>query len=59
MGFKKFQILDQNPNGLAFCFTEILQFTTKTDQNFIFLGCKAQIPDRSHIIVMYIIFYEF
>jgi hypothetical protein len=50
--------LARNPNGLAFSFIEECHFTPKTDQNSIFLGCKAQIPDRLHKMVMYICFYD-
>jgi hypothetical protein len=59
MGFKKFQILAQNPNGLASNFTEKHQHAVKTDQNNVFLRCKNQILDRLHIMVMYINFYGF
>jgi hypothetical protein len=44
---------------LAFGFTEKLQFTSKTDQNSIFLGCKTHILDQLHIIVPHISFYGF
>jgi hypothetical protein len=40
-------------------FTEKDQLTAKTDRNSIFLGRKAHILDRLHIIVLYISLYEF
>jgi hypothetical protein len=58
-GFKKFQILAQNPKMLAFGFIEKRQFVTTTDQNSVFHGHKAHIPCRLHIIVRFINFYGF
>jgi hypothetical protein len=57
--FLKKQFLSQNPKGLAFGFTEKHQFVAKTGWNSRFLGCKVKIPDRIHIIVPYIRFYNF
>jgi hypothetical protein len=59
MCFKKIQILSQKPKGLASGFTEKRQFAAKTDINSIFLGCQAQILDRSHIMDLYISFMGF
>jgi hypothetical protein len=59
MGFQKFQILDQNPKVLSFGFTEKREIAAKTGRNSIFLGCKSQILDRLHAMIMYISFYEF
>jgi hypothetical protein len=57
MGYKKFQILSQNPKGLAFDFIKKCRFATKIDRNSVFLGRKAQILNRLHIMVSYISFY--
>jgi hypothetical protein len=59
MSFNKFQILAQNPKGLAFEFIEERQFVVKTNRNSVFLGRKAHIPDRLHIMVLLIILYVF
>jgi hypothetical protein len=45
MGSKKFQISDQNSNGLAFGFIKKCQFAAKTNRNSIFLIRKSQITD--------------
>jgi hypothetical protein len=55
--FGNFQILSQNPNGLASDFTEKWQFTVETDPNSVFLDRKAQILDWLHIMVLYLNFY--
>jgi hypothetical protein len=49
-------MLAQNPEVLAFGFTEKFQFVSKTDLNSIFLSRDALISD--HITVLYICFYE-
>jgi hypothetical protein len=66
MGFKKIQILAQNPKVYEFQNQKVFsvlpkkhQFVTKTDGNSIFLGHKDHIPDRLHIIVSYIGIYGF
>jgi hypothetical protein len=59
VGFKKFQILAQNLKGSAFDFTEKRQIATKIDRDSVFHGLKAQISDRLHIMVFYIIFMGF
>jgi hypothetical protein len=59
ISFKKFQILAQNSKELAFDLTKKRQFAAKTDQNSVFLDCKAHIPDQLHIMVLYISFYRF
>jgi hypothetical protein len=56
--FKKNQILAPNPKR-AFGFTEKCSFAVKTDRTFIFLCCKAHIPDRLHVMAPYIIFMGF
>jgi hypothetical protein len=58
-GFKKKSNLAQNPNLLAFGFTEQCRFVVKTDRNSIFLSRDPHITDRLYIIVMYISFYGF
>jgi hypothetical protein len=55
--FENFQILSQNPNGLASDFTEKWQFMVETDPNSVFLDRKAQILDWLHIMVLYLNFY--
>ena len=45
MGFKKFQILAQNPKLLAFGFTQKRQFVAKIDRNSVFLDRDPHIPD--------------
>jgi hypothetical protein len=45
MGFKIIQILAQNPNVLAYGFTEDHQFAAKTNRNFVFLGRDPHILD--------------
>jgi hypothetical protein len=57
--FLKNQISAQNPKVVTFGFTEKHHFAIKTDQNSIFLIRKAHIPDRLHIMVLYISFYGF
>jgi hypothetical protein len=52
-----FQISAQNIKELAFGFTEKHQFSAKTDRNSVFLGREAQILDRLHKMILYIIFY--
>jgi hypothetical protein len=42
--------------GFSLRFYQKCQFATKTDQNFVFLNHEAYVPDRLHIIVLYIIF---
>jgi hypothetical protein len=59
MGFKKIQILTQNPNVLAFGFTEKYQFMAKTDRNSIFLVRDPHIIHQLYIMVMYTTFYGF
>jgi len=59
MGFKKFQILPQNPKLLAFGFTQKRQFVAKIDRNSVFLDRDPYIPDRLYLMDMYIIFYGF
>jgi hypothetical protein len=44
-GFKKNQFFDQNPKGLAFCFTEKRQFAAKIDRNSLSLVHKVHIPN--------------
>jgi hypothetical protein len=56
MSFLKIQILAQNPKMLVFGFTEKLQFIAKFDQNFVFLGHDAHIPDQLYIMIQYISF---
>jgi hypothetical protein len=51
--------LTQNPNVLAFSFTEKHEFVAKTDRNSIFLGCDAHILDQLYIMVIYTSFYGF
>jgi hypothetical protein len=41
------------------CSFEKCKFTVKTDQNSAFFGRKAHIPDRIHVMMMYISFYGF
>jgi hypothetical protein len=45
-GFKKNHNLAQNPELLAFGFTEKRYFTAKTDRNTVFLDREANILDR-------------
>jgi hypothetical protein len=56
MGFKIFQILDQNSKGVSLRFYQKWQFAARTDRNIIFLDHDSHIPHRLHIIVMYISF---
>jgi hypothetical protein len=51
--------LAQNPNRLAFGFTENVNLQQKSDRNSVFLGRKAHIPNRLHIMVPYISFNVF
>jgi hypothetical protein len=42
MGFKKFQILAQNPMGLAFGFTENASLCQKLTETTYFLAIKSK-----------------
>jgi hypothetical protein len=47
-----------NLKVLAFGFTEKRQFAAKTDRNSVFLGRKADIIDRLHIVIPFVSFYS-
>jgi hypothetical protein len=58
-GFEKIHIFAQNPNVLAYGFTENYQFGAKVDRNSVFLGRDPCIANRSSITVPYFNFYGF
>jgi hypothetical protein len=59
MGFQKIKIFAQNPNVLAYGFSENHQLGAKSNRNSVFLGRDPHIVDRLYIMVLYMSFYEF
>jgi hypothetical protein len=57
--FKKNQIFAQNPQLLAYGFTENHQFAEKADRNSVFISHDPHIRDRLYLMVLYMSFYVF
>jgi hypothetical protein len=59
MCFQKNQIFAQNPQLLAYDFTEIASLEAKTDWNSVLLGRDLHTQDWLYITVPYMSFYGF